>query len=426
MRRRFAIAIAFAVLSLGGAPVATGHVRAESAASTGSQQVDIALSSPAESAFLTATGGSVTRHADDHYRLAVRALQPTVDVLVLSRDGHVTRIHVTGADSATPVVSTHLERDPLLAIVGRLLVLGALIGIVGSLAVARWIVLPGLRHPLRRLGQAETAPDPGVESALTTAVRRTWAIATAVGGLGLVLGVAAILIRLRSANLPMLLASTRTGHATLLVLAAVAICAVIAVRATPFQLERRSAPIGAATSAVALIAISAAGHATAGRDALLGGAFDAAHMLATAIWIGGLVVLLAVWRALRSAVDDTTAGRLGAIVVRFSGVAVACVATLAVTGTYRALAELGSFGDLIDTPYGRSLTVKLILFGLLLVMGGVNRFVVHPRLERAGIGLSDSDRGAARLLGPSVRIELALAAAVLLAVAVMIGFPPPG
>jgi copper transport protein len=332
---------------------------------------------------------------------------------------------MTRAQAATPVVSTQLERDPLLAMVGRLLVLSALIGIVGSLAVARWIVLPGIRHPLRRIGQAEPAPAIGVETALATAVRRTWAIAAAVGGVGLVLGVAAILIRVRSANVQTLLTGTRTGHVTLVVLAAVAICAVAA-RTTTFQLERPPALIGASMCAVALVAISAGGHATAGRDALLSGAFDAVHMIATAIWIGGLIVLLAIWRALRAPGDDTTVGRLGAIVVRFSGVAVVCVATLAVTGTYRALGELASFGDLIDTPYGRALTVKLVLFGLLLVMGAINRFVVHPRLERAGIGLSDSDRGAGRLLGPSVRIELALAGAVLVSVAVMIGFPPPG
>ena len=149
-------------------------------------------------------------------------------------------------------------------------------------------------------------------------------------------------------------------------------------------------------------------------------------MLATAIWIGGLVSLLAAWGAVRRSAATGAAARLGAIVVRFSGVAVACVATLAVTGTYRALAELGSFGDLVHTAYGRALAVKLLLFAVLLGVGAFNRFVVHPRLERAGIGLADSDRGAVGLLGPSVRIELTLAAAVLVAVAIMIGFPPPG
>ncbi len=48
--------------------------------------------------------------------------------------------------------------------------------------------------------------------------------------------------------------------------------------------------------------------------------------------------------------------------VRFSGLAVAAVAVLVVTGVYRALAELGDAGDLLHTDYGIALLVKLGLF----------------------------------------------------------------
>lgn len=424
MRSRLAIAIA--VVALGVPHAARAHVTAESAAPTGPDQVDIVLSSPAESAFLSATGGTVDRRPDDHYRLTVRPARSTVEIRVLSRDGHVTRIHLDERTAAAKV-STTWQRDPLVAILGRLLVLCALIAIVGSVAVARWIILPGNRCPLRPLGQADAVADERTVVQLTRAVRIIWTIAAAAGALGLVMGVAAVLHRLTSADLPGLLADTRTGHAMLVIAAALAFCGIVARRGA-FHLERPTVMVGATASAIALVAISAAGHATAGRDALLGGVFDAAHLLATAIWIGGLIVLLAVWKTLRhNRGEDTAAvGRLGAIVVRFSGVAVACVSTLAVTGTYRALAELGSFGDLVHTPYGRALAVKLVLFALLLGIGSVNRFIVHPRLERAGIGLCDTDRGAVDLLGPTVRIELGLAAAVMVAVAVLIGFPPPG
>jgi copper transport protein len=102
------------------------------------------------------------------------------------------------------------------------------------------------------------------------------------------------------------------------------------------------------------------------------------------------------------------------------------VTVLVVTGVYRALAELGSAGDLIDTGYGLALLVKLTIFAVLLAHASVNRFVYHPRLERAALGLEDDDRGAGQALVRSVRREVALAAGLLVAVAVMIGLAPPG
>ena len=425
MHSRSAIAIAVAVLTLGVAQSASAHVTAQSSAADGADQTDITLSSPAERAFLTAADARVERRDDDHYRLAVHTQQPTVDIRVLSRDGHVTQIRLDRTQPAAPIVSTRSVRDPALQVLGRLLVLCALIAMAGSLVVARWIIVPGNRNPLRMLGQAAVPPDPGVELRLAATVARTWTIGAVVGGLGIACGLTSVLRRLQSGDLVTLLTQTRFGHATLVSAAALVVCGAVA-RRPHFGVERTSALVGAAASVGALIAVSVAGHATAGRDAVLSGGFDAAHMLATAIWIGGLVSLLAAWGAVRRSAATGAAARLGAIVVRFSGVAVACVATLAVTGTYRALAELGSFGDLVHTAYGRALAVKLLLFAVLLGVGAFNRFVVHPRLERAGIGLADSDRGAVGLLGPSVRIELTLAAAVLVAVAIMIGFPPPG
>jgi copper transport protein len=116
---------------------------------------------------------------------------------------------------------------------------------------------------------------------------------------------------------------------------------------------------------------------------------------------------------------------LAPAIVRFSGLAVTAVAVLVVTGVYRALAEISGPGDLVSTAYGRVLLVKLVLFGVMLAVGGYNRLVLHPRLERAALGLAAGDRGAGAALRVSIRAELALAAAVLLSVAVLVAFPPP-
>jgi copper transport protein len=123
--------------------------------------------------------------------------------------------------------------------------------------------------------------------------------------------------------------------------------------------------------------------------------------------------------------QDDRVRAAAACVVAFSAVALSAVTVLVVTGVYRALAEV-SVGQLADTGYGRALLVKLGLFALLLVGGAYNRMVVHPRLERAALGLDPDDRGAAAALRVSVRAELALSGALLVAVAVLVSSAPPG
>ena len=174
------------------------------------------------------------------------------------------------------------------------------------------------------------------------------------------------------------------------------------------------------------MAVSASGHAATGNDVTLNIALDALHNGATAAWIGGLVGLVVLLERAGRALGDEDRVRLTAgAVVRFSTLAVIAVALLAVTGVYRALAEVGSPSDLTGTAYGVALLAKLAVFALMLGVGGYNRLVLHPRLERAALGLDPGDRGAAGALGRSVRAELALAAALLVAVAVLVGTAPP-
>src|SRR5262249_26957693 len=148
-------------------------------------------------------------------------------------------------------------------------------------------------------------------------------------------------------------------------------------------------------AAVALVSLSWAGHASGGNDRAIGIGADAIHAVATGLWIGGLVALLVLLvPALTRVPDDDRVGLAAGGVVRFSSLAVACVRALVVPGVYRALAEVPSVADLTDPSYGRTLLVKLGIFAVMLVGGAYNRFVLHPRLERAALGLDPTDRGA--------------------------------
>jgi len=236
-----------------------------------------------------------------------------------------------------------------------------------------------------------------------------------------------------TSDLGTLLGDTRWGFAWSAQAAGVA-AAVVAAAALRRDRRHAEAVHGAASwgaalgvpLAVAAAAISWSGHASSGSDAGVGIALDAVHAWATGTWLGGLAGLLSVVPHVRRALDERVGTRLiAAIVVRFSAVAIGCVGLLVVTGVYRAIAELRSFGDLTGTAYGQALLVKLAIFVVLLGGGAVNRLVLHPRLERAALGLTDTDRGAGRQIRTSVTAELAVAGGLLVAVAVLVSLPPP-
>lgn len=255
-----------------------------------------------------------------------------------------------------------------------------------------------------------------------------WGLGAVVTGIGLTwwLGVG-------PSGLGRLVSDTRAGHALVALIACV-----LAVGAAGAGLRRRraaDAPAPATGWAYALgspavlgiIAVSWAGHASDGTDVDINIGADAIHTAAAAAWLGGLLGLLVLVVTPASALADTDRVRLlAAAVVRFSSLAIAAVAVLVITGTYRALAELGSLGQLLTTAYGIALTVKLAIFVVMLCVGGYSRLVLHPRLERAALGLDPSERRAGTELRVSLTIELALALALMVAVAVLVATTPPG
>jgi putative copper export protein len=144
-------------------------------------------------------------------------------------------------------------------------------------------------------------------------------------------------------------------------------------------------------------------------------AADTLHVWAASGWIGGLAVVLYLeWRWRREK-SDTDGSLLPSLVPAFSPVAMACVGTLVVTGSYSAWLHVDSLGMLISTAYGRTLTLKLLLVAAVLALGALNFRALTPRLgERSG---NDAMRRAAS-------VELLLAQIVLFATAVLVRTSP--
>ena len=169
-------------------------------------------------------------------------------------------------------------------------------------------------------------------------------------------------------------------------------------------------------------------HAAAGGDANLQTLVDWAHLVAGGMWVVGLVLLLLVVASITPYITDRAAF-LGSLVRRFSLVALPTVTFLVATGIVQSIDRLGGIGQLVDSGYGYTLLVKLILLSPLVALGAVNLLVIGPRFtafarERAKEMLSrlPSWEGRFRL---TVLAEVALAAAILVVTALLTNTPPP-
>lgn len=161
---------------------------------------------------------------------------------------------------------------------------------------------------------------------------------------------------------------TLTGRPGLLLLARIALLLVVAVFAVRLRKRTQwSRPVLAAGAVLAValaLTWAAAEHASAGVQVPLAIASTVLHLLAMALWLGGLVALLILLR--RTELP-------AAAVARFSRVAFTCVTVLVVTGVYQSWRGLGSFAELTGTTYGRLLLAKLAAVVLLLAAAGLSR-----------------------------------------------------
>ena len=168
-------------------------------------------------------------------------------------------------------------------------------------------------------------------------------------------------------------------------------------------------------SAVALATLMWTGHAGAmeGQLGSIHRISDVLHILAAAIWLGGIIAFLKMLRP----PDDKLWGDRLVVAHRtldsFSQVGTVCVAVIVVTGLINGQILVGFFNipALFDSTYGRLLVLKLVLVGFMLLLGAKNRWRLTPNL---GLALSDgSTRPAVSALRTSLLLEAAAALVIL-------------
>ena len=149
---------------------------------------------------------------------------------------------------------------------------------------------------------------------------------------------------------------------------------------------------------------------------------DAAHLIATGLWGGGLLVLF--WILYRGVKKLTLPLSWAAETVRrFSRLALGSVAVLVLTGLYQSWIQVGNLRTLFGTDYGRVLLFKLVIFIAMLGFGALNFLSTGPRLLQAAQG-NTSDLSLARKALRRIGAESFLALLVFFVTGLLTVLPP--
>jgi len=160
------------------------------------------------------------------------------------------------------------------------------------------------------------------------------------------------------------------------------------------------------------------GHAVATPDRTwLAVLSDGLHVLGAGGWLGSLLAVVAIGIPVAMHLGREGRGRaVAALVNAFSPTALFFAVIVTATGVLSASFHLGSFADLWQSDYGRTLLLKIGVLSLLFATGAYNWLRVRPAL-----GSEDG----ARRLRRSASLELGVGVVVLLVTAVLVATPPP-
>lgn len=181
--------------------------------------------------------------------------------------------------------------------------------------------------------------------------------------------------------------------------------------------------IAGAGAAMAPAGFVVFGHTRTMSPAAVAYLADLAHVLAAAMWFGGLVALAVVLRRRREA-DDVVAA--GGAVASFSAMAAASLAVVAVSGLIMGWIEVGGIEALTGTTYGKLLLLKVALVGVVVAGGTWNRYRLVPHLSGEAGGAADpaADRRRWELFGRILRLEVAVLVAVVGVTGVLVNETP--
>lgn len=218
----------------------------------------------------------------------------------------------------------------------------------------------------------------------------TGSVLSGVGMLALVAAMTGSTIRAVDGEvLRAIISDSAIGTAWIVRMAALAIAVISA-----FAINRHPAArhVLVVSTSIAIATLVWNGHAGA-TEGWIGSAHrvsDVIHMLASAVWIGGLVVFA--WMVFRP-LTARTREHLSIVhrsLEQFSQIGTLAVVAIVATGIFNGIAIVGmpQITQLPLSDYGKLLIVKLLLFAAMLALAALNRWRLTPSLKTA-IGCGD-------------------------------------
>ena len=280
--------------------------------------------------------------------------------------------------------------------IGRGVAFAAMLVLLGGLAFVSLVWPAGAAHPRVRRIAVVSLIVLVLASLLNLALQGGYAAGLSLGGSF-------------SASVMRGVLRTRFGHVYELRLALLAIAAVL----VAVLFRRAVAPSWWRWVALVVgVAIAAtpglAGHGSIGSNEPYALIADVVHVSAASVWIGGLVVLLAVVLP-TVAFDDST------VVVRgFSRNALYAVIAIVATGVFQAWRQIGTVEALKSTDYGKLVVVKVLLVAAVLCIAVASRNAVQQRWAPATVGA----------LRRTVTFEAVIAVGVLAVTSVLVNAVP--
>ncbi|MGH8742737.1 MAG: copper resistance D family protein, partial [Burkholderiales bacterium] len=139
------------------------------------------------------------------------------------------------------------------------------------------------------------------------------------------------------------------------------------------------------------------------------------HQLSAAVWVGGIIQLVTLWRQTRNGTGATLWPR---VLARFSPLALLAVLPLIGTGVYLWWGYIGDWEGLIGTAYGVMVLTKVVLLLTALSLGAMN-FLLTRRWARQW-----DTHGVLFRVPFFVEAEMSIVIVVLLTAAALTSLPP--
>ena len=144
--------------------------------------------------------------------------------------------------------------------------------------------------------------------------------------------------------------------------------------------DPRSAPVAWFGAALLVASFWFDGHTVSEGPRIVHAAVNSIHVVAAAVWVGGVISLLALLVSRQRRNEPSGAAEL---IVRFSSIAAAALAAVVLAGALMAVFVLDSPGELTSTEWGQVLLLKSVAVGIAAIGGAYNHFRLRPRLEAA-------------------------------------------